>query len=187
MKHFPSLTVVALGLACALFIVSCSMDTGLTEPELTDNIGMTAPSFNIAGAGPPLLGSGTWSIIDIELISIRVVGNNTIIENRVEIEWDGTLEGTSVHFNRIVVYGTTGMGTLQNTGEFTGSVAGCAGVESFTYRSVAKAQLEPPPPTGEGTTRIIASKATNDVVLSGVVRWDQVGPGGDYDIKFVCK
>jgi hypothetical protein len=178
------------GAVCAallsFFILACSESAvGPQEPSL---LAVTGPSFNSAGAGPPLTGSGTWSLIEAELISSRVIGNNTIIENRVELQLFGALEGTAVHPNRIVLNGTTGMTTFQNTGEFTGSVVGCAAVESLRYQSVARAQLDPPqPPIGEGVTRIIASKATNDVVLSGVMRWDQDGPGGAYDIRYVCK
>jgi hypothetical protein len=181
------------GAVCAallsFFILACSESAvGPQEPSL---LAVTGPSFNSAGAGPPLMGSGAWEIISpipIVPISIRVVGNNTIIENEVEIELSGALQGTAVHANRIVINGITGKSTLQNTGEFTGSVVGCAAVESFRYQSVARAQLDPPqPPIGEGVTRIIASKATNDVVLSGVMRWDQDGPGGAYDIRYVCK
>lgn len=170
-----------LALAYVLFMTSCS-DTPLTESELTDRTAFTAPSLNQVGAGPPRTGAGTWSVTAFQLISSRVVGDNTIVENRVDLEWAGALVGTSFHFNRIVIHATTGIATFQNTGEFTGTVAGCEDVESFTYSTAARG------PVGAvaGVTQIIASKASTDVVLSGVIRWSQVGPGGPYDIQYVC-
>lgn len=167
--------------AAAFFTVSCA-DPSITESGLTTATKVTAPSFDQAGAGPPRTGTGTWTVTKVELISTREVGNNLIIDNVVELAWQGTLVGTSVHSNRVVRHLAAGKATFQNTGEFTGAVAGCDGVESFSYTTAATAEAG----IAQGTTTIVASKATTGVVLSGVIRWSQAGAGGPYDIQYIC-
>lgn len=167
--------------AAAFFTISCA-DTSIMEPGLTTGTEVTAPSFNRAGAGPPRTGTGTWRLTKITVISTREVGNNVIIDNEVELAWEGTLVGTSTHPNRLVVHRATGTVTFQNKGEFTGNVEGCDGVESFTYKTAAKGEAG----IAQGTTTIVASKATTGVVLSGVIRWSLVGDGGPYEIEYIC-
>lgn len=177
--------LVSLTLACdGELPTATNAHVGTTEPGLTTGPHVTASSFSRSGVGPPHTGAGTWTVTDFGTISMREVGNNVIIENFVELAWEGALVGTSIHFGRFVDHLPSGTGTYQNTGEFTGAVAGCDGVESFTYKTAAVG--EPGLGPLSGTTTIVASRATTGALISGVIKWSQAGPGGPYHIEYNC-
>lgn len=175
--------VAVLASAAAFVAISCA-DASITQPEAATGTEMVAPNLGRIAAGPPRTGAGTWTATNFGLISTRDVGNNRIIENFVELAWEGALEGTSIHFNRLVIHLPTSTATFQNTGEFTGAVDGCDGVESFTYKSTARG--DPVAGNAVGTTTIVASNATTAVVLSGVIHWIQDGLSGPYEMKYTC-
>jgi hypothetical protein len=183
-KALIAMLSVSLAVGCdSQLPTATEAHTPSAEPGLTTGPLVNAPSFDRSGVGPPHTGTGTWMATNGGPLSSRVVGNNMIIENFVELAWEGALVGTSIHFGRLVIHTATGFGTYQNTGEFTGAVAGCDGVESFTYKTASKGD---DPVTATGTTPIVASTSTTGVVLSGVIKWSQDGPGGPYEITYNC-
>jgi hypothetical protein len=166
-----------LALAFALSLAACDA----ASPDFT------APSASVdfsAGAlGPPLTGSGTAVIHDLEVFPIREAGPNRIQERRLTGTLFGTLEGTFVEHARGTIHGT-GLVTYQATFVFEGTVDGCEG--PGTFRASLSGTGQAGLPETDATFRVI-DQASNTLRIGGTGTMRQVGPTATYTVRYVCR
>src|SRR5215207_4613050 len=133
-----------------------------------------------AAASVPTSASGTLTTTSASFDSIRVEGNNTIIELTSTVVYTGTFSGTStVHGTLIFHAGATGeqfppwRANFHDVEVFTGTVNGVEGTVTFELNGSND-------PTGAFKATQAIVSATGDLAgLRGVLRQEgTVGPGG---------
>jgi hypothetical protein len=131
-------------------------------------------------ASPPTMAGGTLSTTSASFDSIRVEGNNTIIELSSTVVYTGTFTGTStVHGTLIFHSGGTGeqfppwRANFHDVEVFTGTVNGVEGTVTFNLNGSND-------PTGASKATQTIVSATGDLAgLRGVLRQEgTIGPGG---------
>ena len=79
-----------------------------------------------AGAAPPVSGSGTFTVSSAVTTSTRLADGNTVLTLRVTTLYSGTLQGTGVGEETVIVHpdGTLNGRTFET---FTGTIGGTVG------------------------------------------------------------
>lgn len=135
-----------------------------------------------AAAGPPEEGSGSGTILTLDITSSREAGGNVIQERTLTGTVSGTLDGTFVEQVRGVIH-ANGLVTFQGTMHFTGTLEGC-GEGSLTLglsgRGVAGL------PVTDAQVRVI-NQSANTIDATGTGTVHQEGPSLTYDIRYVCR
>ena len=135
--------------------------------------------------GPPVTGTGTGTIMDLEVLDSRDAGTNRIETRRLTVELDGALKGTFIQEVRGVV-SADGQVRFQGTGEFTGELEGC-GEGTSHFRLNGRGQAGPfpdlPVTTVNGT---VVDQASTTVPATGHGTFTQAGPQLTYEIQYVC-
>ena len=136
--------------------------------------------------GPPVSGSGTARITNLQVFPIREVGGNTF-EDRVlrGVTLTGPLDGT---FEQTVSGKVHASGRVVFRGriEFTGSLADCG--EGIINLGVSGRGQVPEPgfPITEASVRVI-NQAANTIDVTGSGTLSQIGPDLAYDIQYMCR
>jgi hypothetical protein len=139
-----------------------------------------------AGAGPPLEGSGTGMITDLEIVSERQAGPNSIQERLLEgvTFGDGPLDGGTFVQEVTGTVRPDGHVTFRGTLVYTGPIGDC-GTGTVTLGLSGRGTGGPAPVT-EANVRVIKQPGnTIDVNGQGTVTQD--GPFLTYDIKYKCR
>lgn len=131
-----------------------------------------------ASASPPVSGSGTFTVSSTVVTSTRQVGDNTVLTLHVTMLYSGTLQGTGVGEETVIVHpdGTFNGSTFET---FTGTVGGVAGTAVFRVEG-----------TGNVTTGALSGQFTfvsgagGLASLSGVGTFQAIGESGTYSVMY---
>ena len=137
------------------------------------------------GSGPPVSGSGTGMITNLEVFPVREVGGNVFEDRILRGTVSGTLDGTfeqnvsgMVHKNGRVVF--------RGTMSFAGTLEDCD--EGTINLAVSGRGHIPTPgfPITEASVRVINQPA-NTIDATGTGTVFQEGPQLTYEIQYVCR
>jgi Protein of unknown function (DUF3224) len=131
-----------------------------------------------AGAAPPADGSGTFTVSSTVVTSTRQADGNTFLTLRVTTLYGGTLQGTGLGEETVVVHpdGTLNGRTFET---FTGTVGGVAGTATLRVEG-----------TGDTTTGALRGQFTivggtgGLANLRGGGTFQGVGESGTYTIAY---
>lgn len=146
---------------------------------------MASAATSPAAAQPPVSGSGTGQITDVEITNVREVDGNRHEDRILRGTIDGTLEGTFVERVSGVVH-KSGRVVFHGTMVFTGQLEDCG--EGTIHLGLSGNGRVPQPgfPITEASVRVI-NQASNTIDVTGQGTVTQEGQDLTYDIQYVCK
>ena len=130
------------------------------------------------GAAPPLTGGGTFTVSSAIIASTRQADGNTFLTLRVTTLYSGTLQGTGVGEETVIVHpdGTLNGSTFET---FTGAIGGTAGTAVLRVEG-----------TGDVTTGVLRGRFTILDGTGGLANargegtFQAVGDGGTYAVMY---
>ena len=146
----------------------------------------TVASVSPTAAQPPVSGSGTGKITNLEVFPIREVGGNTFEDRILEGETlTGPLDG-SLEWNISGKVHASGRVVFNGTMEFTGTLEDC-GEGTINLGISGRGDIpEPGFPITEASARVI-NQPENTIDVTGTANLFQEGPDLTYDIQYNCK
>ena len=166
--------------------------TGWTRRAVLRTIGGTTifgagtlAAVSPAAAQPPVSGSGTGQITDIEITNVREANGNRHEDRILRGNLEGTLVGTFEQHTSGVVH-KSGRVVFHGKMTFTGVLEDC-GEGTINLRLSGKGHIPRPGfPITEGTVRVV-NQAANTIDVTGKGTVVQEGRDLTYDIQYVCK
>ena len=142
---------------------------------------LTLPN-SVVQAHPPILGSGTYEVLDQDFGNIRQAGGNTIIPITFTVDHTGDIVGIST-VQATLIFHPNGLVTAQGVETFTEVTVG--GVEGTMVQRVA-AKIEPGPNGLEHGQSAIISGTGGLENIRGHETFQRLltNPVGTYEIRY---
>ena len=147
--------------------------------------GVTTAAVSPAAAQPPVSGSGTGQITDVEITNTREADGNRHEDRILRGTVEGTLEGTFEQHTSGMVH-KNGRVVFRGKMTFTGELEDC-GEGTINLRLSGKGHIPRPGfPITEASVRVV-DQAANTIDVTGQGTVFQRGQDLTYDIQYVCK